>query len=400
MLRELALHRKVDLTPFKDILKVGGAAVRSETLGESRANPLGRTCVSLLCHRRRALVASAEPPDAVRAAATGAGGGSAARVHAPQRELVHRRCRPVFPQRDAQRAAALRAAQHHHGAAVPAEPAREQVRAGAPYSWRNCALAPSSSPDNLSCIAPAGPGGRTVRQTGDVLVQDRVFQRAFGGVPVNVLHRVAADAVLLPHALGNRLPLCVRSRASGRPTAGTVGDGALTGCSRCARDARALDGCRGLVAPSDRYYVNGFMGGLSVLLEAKSRRIELAMYCAPRALESFWNSLAKRGLVRNIPYARIALRSMPRGCIATHARVLTRATLRVGCGGPQQRRGGVLHAGHGHAHGHLPKRARRLERHLPLGAGRVGWQDVACPGPVGAALRVLVVRPFSTFGHT
>ena len=53
-----------------------------------------------------------------------------------------------------------------------------------------------------------------------------------------------------------------------------------------------------------RYYLNGFCGGLCVLLEQKPRRIELAMYCAPRALESFWNQMVKHGRFRNIPYGR------------------------------------------------------------------------------------------------
>ncbi|TPX32943.1 hypothetical protein SeMB42_g07554 [Synchytrium endobioticum] len=36
------------------------------------------------------------------------------------------------------------------------------------------------------------------------------------------------------------------------------------------------------------YVVNGLMAGTTVLLEARSRRLELAMYCLPRALESFY----------------------------------------------------------------------------------------------------------------
>ncbi|KAI8844848.1 hypothetical protein BC829DRAFT_400161 [Chytridium lagenaria] len=38
------------------------------------------------------------------------------------------------------------------------------------------------------------------------------------------------------------------------------------------------------------YYVNGLLAGSMVLIEAPGRRLELGMYCLPRALESLWNS--------------------------------------------------------------------------------------------------------------
>lgn len=43
------------------------------------------------------------------------------------------------------------------------------------------------------------------------------------------------------------------------------------------------------------YYLNGLLSGSMVLLEAPGRRLELALYCAPRAIESFWNVGVKAG---------------------------------------------------------------------------------------------------------
>lgn len=55
------------------------------------------------------------------------------------------------------------------------------------------------------------------------------------------------------------------------------------------------------------YYVNGLAAGTAVAIESKPRRLELAMYCAPRALESLWFTLVGKGYVKNIPCARLAL---------------------------------------------------------------------------------------------
>jgi len=75
----------------------------------------------------------------------------------------------------------------------------------------------------------------------------------------------------------------------------------------------------------NRYYLNGFCGGLCVLLEQKPRRIELAMYCAPRALESFWNQMVKHGRFRNVSYVR-ARREMKGAYMhSTHKLLLPRA---------------------------------------------------------------------------
>ena len=48
------------------------------------------------------------------------------------------------------------------------------------------------------------------------------------------------------------------------------------------------------------YQVNGFLSGMCVLMETKSKRIELAMYCLPRALESLWHCWVSWGYVKNI----------------------------------------------------------------------------------------------------
>ncbi|KAG0030497.1 hypothetical protein BGZ82_007404 [Podila clonocystis] len=55
------------------------------------------------------------------------------------------------------------------------------------------------------------------------------------------------------------------------------------------------------------YIVNGLIAGLSVLIEAPGRQMELALYCLPRALETSWKLLAKRRVVRNMPHGDIAL---------------------------------------------------------------------------------------------
>ncbi|KAI9324308.1 hypothetical protein BDR26DRAFT_881682 [Obelidium mucronatum] len=48
------------------------------------------------------------------------------------------------------------------------------------------------------------------------------------------------------------------------------------------------------------YYVNGLLSGSMVLIEAPGRRLELGLYCLPRALESFWNCGVKWGWWRDI----------------------------------------------------------------------------------------------------
>lgn len=47
--------------------------------------------------------------------------------------------------------------------------------------------------------------------------------------------------------------------------------------------------------------MNGLFAGSMVLLEAPGRRLELGMYCLPRAIESLWNTFISKGYVSNIP---------------------------------------------------------------------------------------------------
>ncbi|KAJ3085350.1 hypothetical protein HDU96_005472 [Phlyctochytrium bullatum] len=49
------------------------------------------------------------------------------------------------------------------------------------------------------------------------------------------------------------------------------------------------------------YYVNGLLAGAMVLIEAPGRRLELGMYCLPRALESLWNCGVTWGWWHHIP---------------------------------------------------------------------------------------------------
>ncbi|KAJ2079610.1 hypothetical protein H4R24_003651 [Coemansia sp. RSA 988] len=55
------------------------------------------------------------------------------------------------------------------------------------------------------------------------------------------------------------------------------------------------------------YLVAGVLGGLAVLVEAPSRRIELAMYVFLRALGSGWNISLKQGLCRSMRHGEVAL---------------------------------------------------------------------------------------------
>lgn len=55
------------------------------------------------------------------------------------------------------------------------------------------------------------------------------------------------------------------------------------------------------------YWFGGAMAALSVLLEKKSRRAELALYVLPRAADSLWYILVNRHLLPNIKHAEVAL---------------------------------------------------------------------------------------------
>ncbi|KAI1318322.1 hypothetical protein EDD11_006835 [Mortierella claussenii] len=63
------------------------------------------------------------------------------------------------------------------------------------------------------------------------------------------------------------------------------------------------------------YLVNGLLAGLAVLIETPGRQMELALYCLPRALETLWKLLLKRGAVRNIKHGDIALFSASMGVV-------------------------------------------------------------------------------------
>ncbi|KAF9953389.1 hypothetical protein BGZ70_000263 [Mortierella alpina] len=65
------------------------------------------------------------------------------------------------------------------------------------------------------------------------------------------------------------------------------------------------------------YLVNGIVAGFAVLIEAPGRQMELALYCLPRALETTWKLMLKRGIVRNIAHADIALFSASMGVMMT-----------------------------------------------------------------------------------
>jgi hypothetical protein len=58
------------------------------------------------------------------------------------------------------------------------------------------------------------------------------------------------------------------------------------------------------------YMVNGLISGSMVLLEAPNRRLELALYVAPRALESMWKILEKYGYLRSVHNGEVILFSI------------------------------------------------------------------------------------------
>ena len=62
--------------------------------------------------------------------------------------------------------------------------------------------------------------------------------------------------------------------------------------------------------PANMYYLAGMLSGSAVLLEKRDRRLELGLYCAPRALQALWSSLVHRGYVRNIPNGEVLIFSV------------------------------------------------------------------------------------------
>lgn len=61
------------------------------------------------------------------------------------------------------------------------------------------------------------------------------------------------------------------------------------------------------------YVLGGAMAGSMVLIEAKERRLELGLYCLPRALESWWKCMVKWGYLKDIPGGDVALFSVAMG---------------------------------------------------------------------------------------
>ncbi|CAM6085969.1 unnamed protein product [Calypogeia fissa] len=55
------------------------------------------------------------------------------------------------------------------------------------------------------------------------------------------------------------------------------------------------------------YFIGGAVAALSVLIEKKGRRSELALYTLPRAADSLWYTLVKRHLLPDISHAEVAL---------------------------------------------------------------------------------------------
>lgn len=51
------------------------------------------------------------------------------------------------------------------------------------------------------------------------------------------------------------------------------------------------------VASKRKFWLGGLLSGLSVLIESKHRRGELAMYVLPKGLESAWVAARGKGLV-------------------------------------------------------------------------------------------------------
>lgn len=56
------------------------------------------------------------------------------------------------------------------------------------------------------------------------------------------------------------------------------------------------------------YWFGGAIAALSVLLEKKSRRTELALYVLPRAADSLWYILVNRHLLPKIRHAEVSVK--------------------------------------------------------------------------------------------
>ncbi|CAB4445973.1 unnamed protein product [Rhizophagus irregularis] len=52
--------------------------------------------------------------------------------------------------------------------------------------------------------------------------------------------------------------------------------------------------------PISRFYLNGFIGGMWILVEKPNRRLDIGMYSLRLSIETLWKLLVKQGKVRNI----------------------------------------------------------------------------------------------------
>ncbi|KAF9430425.1 hypothetical protein BGZ94_006902 [Podila epigama] len=67
--------------------------------------------------------------------------------------------------------------------------------------------------------------------------------------------------------------------------------------------------------PTKRTYVNGFLGGLWILVESQQRQAALTLYYTRFMLESIWRRLVKAGLVKNIRQGETLLFGLSIGVI-------------------------------------------------------------------------------------
>ncbi|KAI8902725.1 hypothetical protein BC833DRAFT_546709 [Globomyces pollinis-pini] len=65
------------------------------------------------------------------------------------------------------------------------------------------------------------------------------------------------------------------------------------------------------------YYVNGLVAGSMVMIEQPKRRLELGLYCLPRAIESLWNTFVAQGYVKHLRYGESIYFSLATGVLMT-----------------------------------------------------------------------------------
>jgi hypothetical protein len=62
-------------------------------------------------------------------------------------------------------------------------------------------------------------------------------------------------------------------------------------------------------------YINGMITGLSILVERKEKRAELAMYVFPKGLQSLYTVMVNNGNMIKVPYLDVMSTSMAMGLI-------------------------------------------------------------------------------------